>query len=209
MRGVMMGKILQFPTKSPSKFGFQRVKKTKKPDPKRKPGQLNLFAKPDAQIIALPLSLSPFEEALLLDERDEEKAKSAYKKAISSSDCVADAYCNLGILESKSGDTFKAFDCFTHSLKHDSRHLESHYNLANLYFDSGDLRMACLHYQLAGEIEPGFPNVYFNLGLVHAMNDNFTEAAIALDKYKELTSDEEGSKADELLKSIKLTMTGQ
>ncbi len=209
MRGVLMGKILQFPTKTPSKFGFQRVKKSKKPGPKRKPGQLNLFVKADAQIIALPLSLSPFDEALLLDERDEDKAKKAYEKAISSSDCVADAYCNLGILESKSGDTFKAFDCFTHSLKHDPRHLESHYNLANLYFDSSDLRMACLHYELAAEIEPGFPNLYFNLGLVHAMNEHFSAAAIALDKYKQLASDEEGSKADELLKSIKMTMTGQ
>ena len=204
-----MGKILQFPTKTPSKFGFQRVKKSKKPDPKRKPGQLNLFAKPNAEIIALPLSLSPFEEALLLDERDEKKSKAAYLKSISSGDCIADAYCNLGILESKSGDTIKAFDCFTHSLKHDSRHLESHYNLANLYFDNSDLRMARLHYEMAAEIDPGFPNIYFNLGLVHAINDDFNEAAVSLDKYKKLTSEKEGKKADELLESIKRSMAGE
>lgn len=205
----MMGKILQFPTKAPSKFGFQRVKKPKKVDSKRKPGQLNLFVKPDAQIIALPLSLSPFEEALLLDERDEQKGKAAYLKAISSGDCIADAYCNLGILESKSGDTLKAFDCFTKSLKHDPRHLESHYNLANLYFDSSDLKMARLHYELASEIDSSFPNVYFNLGLVHAINDDFTLASESLDKYKELTSEEEGKKADELLQSIKRSMAGE
>ena len=56
---------------------------------------------------------------------------------------------------------------FTLSLKNDPRHVEAHYNLANLYYDAGDLQLAKLHYEAAAQIEPGFSLVYFNLSLVY------------------------------------------
>ncbi len=203
-----MAKILQFTAKAPSKFGFERVKKRKKTDVERQ-GQLNLFAATVGRILHLPRNVSPFEEALMLDERGDRKAAELYWKAISESDSAADAYCNLGILESQAGKTVKAFDCFTKSLKHDPRHFESHYNLGNLYFEVGDLRLARLHFEVAAELEPNFPNVYFNLGLVHAMNEDFSAAVEALSKYKELTPQQEGSKADELLASLKRSLTAR
>lgn len=78
----------------------------------------------------------------------------------------ADAYCNLGIMETRAGRTARAFDCFTKSLAHDPRHFEAHYNLGNLYFEEDTLRLARLHYELAAEIDPNSPNLHFNLGLV-------------------------------------------
>ncbi|MFN0159445.1 MAG: tetratricopeptide repeat protein [Bacteroidota bacterium] len=196
-----MGKVLQFSPKPPTKFGFERVKKKKKDSPEKK-GQLNLFAGGGTQVLKLPTNLSPFEEALLLDERGDGWAEQAYLQAIVAGDGVADAYCNLGIIESQAGQTPKAFDCFTRSLEHDPRHFESHYNLGNLYFDEGNLRLAKMHFELAAEIEPAFPNLYFNLGLVHAMNQNFIAAISSLRKYKELVRPEEGGKADELLVNL-------
>lgn len=207
-----MAKILHLPAQPPPKFGFKRVKKRKKKDPERH-GQMNLFSatsgQQSARIVNLPSRLGPFEEALLLDERGDNKASQCYWKAINEGDCVADAYCNLGILESKADKTDKAFDCFTKSLKEEPRHLESHYNLANLYFDIGNLRLAREHYEIAAEIEPGFPNIYFNLGLVQAMNEDYKAAVAALSKYKALVSQEEGSKADELLSSLKSSLRAQ
>jgi len=206
-----MGKILHLPVQAPSKFGFERVKKRKKKDAEGH-GQLNLFSIAStypARIVSMPSSVSPFEEALLLDEHGDRKAADSYLKAISEGDCIADAYCNLGILESKAGRTDKAFDCFTKSLKLDPRHLESHYNLANLYFDIGNLRLAREHYEIAAEIDSGFPNLYFNLGLLLAMNEDFKGAVEALDKYKERVPEEEGSKADELLISLKRSLAAQ
>ncbi len=203
-----MGKVLQFIVKPPAKFGFVRVKRRKKTGT-GKPGQLNLFSMPGAQVLKLPSNLSPFEEALVLDERGDKRVEEVYWRAIEDGDSIADAYCNLGILESQGGRTPKAFDCFTKSLEHDPRHFESHYNLGNLYFEEGNLRLARMHYELAAEVEPQFSNLYFNLGLVHALNNDYAAALAALNRYKELAPDEEGTKADELLENLKRSVAGR
>lgn len=137
------------------------------------------------------------------DERGDPRAGELYRKAIEEGDCLADAYCNLGIIESQKGHTAKAFDCFTLSLKHDPRHSESHFNLGNLYFDVNDLRLAQVHYEIAGEVDAGFASVFFNLALVHAINHNLTASIGALTRYKELVSEEEGRNADELLQNLR------
>ena len=68
------------------------------------------------------------------------------------------------------------------------------------------MRQARLHYELAAEIEPDFPNIYFNLGLVHAMNEDFKNALRTLRKYKKLAPPQEGHKADQLLASLEGSM---
>ena len=197
-----MGQIIKFPGQA-SKFGFKRVKKRAAAE---NPDQLHLFPQPGAQILELVLELSRFEQALMSDERGDSKAAELYEKAIEEGDCVADAYCNLGIIESQKGNTTKAFDCFTTSLKHDPRHSEAHYNLGNLYFDANDFRLAQMHYEMAAEVDPSFPNVYFNLALVQAINNDLTAAVSALTKYQELVSGDEGRNADELLRNLKKTL---
>ena len=209
-----MGKILHLAATPPAKLGFERVKvkKGRKKDPEMH-GQMNLFSPASdqhpARIVSLPSRFSPFEAALLLDERGDKNAAESYGKAISKGDSVADAYCNLGILESKAGKSEKAFDCFTQSLKEDPRHLEAHYNLANLYFDMDNLRLAQQHYEIATQIEPKFPNIYYNLGLVLAINEDLQEAVDVLGKYQELVPEEESCKADELLASLKSSLAVQ
>lgn len=201
-----MGNIIPFPAKQPSKFGFERVKKRKKGNP----DQLNLFPARMAEVLRLPTNISPFEEALLLDEHCDSRAEASYRRAIAEGDLVADAYCNLGIIESKAGRTAKAFDCFTKSLEHDPRHFEAHYNLANLYFEGNNLRLAKMHYELAAEIDPAFPNLYFNLGLVLALLEETKAAIDALDKYQLLVPPEERGKADDLISELRrsLAMAG-
>jgi tetratricopeptide (TPR) repeat protein len=200
-----MAKIIQLQVKTPAKLGFKRARKDKK-DELEKKGQLNLFNQQEAHIHYLPSRFTPFEEALWLDENNNPHAQEAYLKAILAKDCEADAYCNLGILESQSGNTAKAFDCFSQCLKQEERHLEAHYNLANLYFEVCDYRLAKLHYELAAEIEPDFPNTYFNLGLVYALSDNYNDAINAFFKYKQLVPEEEGKKTDNLLNSLRRTL---
>jgi tetratricopeptide (TPR) repeat protein len=202
-----MGKILPFPAKQPSKFGFERVKNRKKGNP----DQLNLFSARMAEVLRLPTNISPFEEALLLDEHCDSRAEASYRRAIEEGDLVADAYCNLGIIESKAGRTAKAFDCFTKSLEHDPRHFEAHYNLANLYFEGNNLPLAKMHYELAAEIDPAFPNLYFNLGLVLALLEETKAAIDALDKYQLQAPPEERGKADDLISELRrsLDMAGR
>lgn len=204
----MMAKVIQLDTTGPSKLGYKRAKRRKSKVLETE-GQLNLFAQAEARVIQLPSRFTPFEEALWLDERGDPGAQEAYLKAIFAEDCIADANCNLGILETQSGNTVKAFDYFTECLKYEPRHLEAHYNLANLYFEQDEYRLAKLHYEIAAEIEPEFSNIYFNLALVYAMNEEYEDAFNALIKYKSLAPPDEGNKADSLLTSLKKSLTEQ
>src|SRR2546423_1611058 len=172
-----MGQILKFPVQA-SKLGYKRVKKRIRAA--ENPDQLILLLQAPAQILDFVPELGRFEQALMFDERGDLKAAQLYRKAIEENDCVADAYCNLGIIESKQGRATKAFDCFTTSLKYDPRHSEAHYNLGNLYFDLNDFRLAQIHYEMAAEVDPAFPNVYFNLALVQAINNDPGGAISAL-----------------------------
>jgi tetratricopeptide (TPR) repeat protein len=164
-------------------------------------GQLNLFRAGTGRVARL---LTPFEEALLLHEQGDPKAADCYAEAINEGDNVAEAYCNLGILNLEQGQSARALDNFTLSLKSNPRHVEAHYNLANLYYDASDLQLARLHYEAATQIEPGFSLVYFNLALVYHRLRNFASATAALEKYRELEPDDEEIEVlDELLKGIK------
>jgi tetratricopeptide (TPR) repeat protein len=197
-------KLIPFPSQSANKLGYRRVGLRRQAD-LEKHGQLNLFTEPKGQVVELPRRLSTFEEALLLDEHGNSAAEELYRQAIIEGDCVAEAYCNLGILESESGNRTQAFDCFTLSLANDPRHFESHYNLGNLYLDEGDFRLAKLHYEICTVVEPDFPDTYFNLGLVLVMSEEREHAVHVLERYKSLVPDHEGTKADELMASLDQT----
>jgi tetratricopeptide (TPR) repeat protein len=198
-----MAQILKLPVQA-SKLGYRRVRKRARATD---PNQLDLFPGQKAQILefASP-DLSFFEQALIWDERGDARAAELYAKAIDQQDCVADAFCNLGIIESQQGNILKAFHCFTTCLKHNPRHTEAHYNLANLYFDQNDFRLAQLHFEMAAELEPEFANAYFNLALVQAINNDLEAALRTLRTYQQLVSADEGRVAAELLENIKRTL---
>jgi tetratricopeptide (TPR) repeat protein len=194
-----MAKVVKFPGATPQKFGLQRVSKRKGKD-LEKFGQLNLFS--GGRVVKLN-QLSTFEEALLQDDNHNlALAKELYRKAIEEEDCLADAYCNLGIIESEEGNRAKAIDYFTRSLKADPRHYEAHYNLANLYAEAGDLNLAKFHYGIAIEIEPTFSNCYFNLGLTLAMNKEYHEAVKVLNTYKNFSPAADQPQLDALIDQL-------
>lgn len=198
-----MAKIIHFPVNpAPEKFGLQRARRKKAQE--AKPGQLDLFA--GGKVVRLS-ELSPFEEALLLDDRgDHEVARRGYLKAIEEEDSPADAWCNIGILESAAGNYPKAIDCFTMGLKLNPRHYEAHYNLANLYAEVGNHGLAKVHYAIAIELEPEFPNSYYNLGLTLAVLREYKEAIEALTKYRSLTPSEDHGQTDDLIDKLSSTL---
>ena len=194
-----MGEILKFPGEA-ARLGYSRVRKrgARAGDP----NQLDLFLSPPARISDIASGLSPFEQALLCDERGDVRAAELYAKAIENHDCVADAFCNLGILESKKGNTARAFDCFTTSLKHDPRHSEAHYNLANLYGEIGNFQLAKAHYEISIQLCPSFPNSYFNLGLTLAMNKEFDRAIKSIKQFRKIALPEDQKLADDLIAKL-------
>jgi len=194
-----MAKVVKFPGPAPEKFGLQRVGKKKGKD-SEKHGQLPLFS--GGRVVKFN-QLSSFENALVQDDNNNMKsAKELYQKAIQEGDSLADAWCNLGIIESKEDNSTKAIDCFTQSLKADPRHYEAHYNLANLYAEVGNYGLAKFHYGISIEVEPTFPNSYFNLGLTLAMNKEFVEAVKLLHAYRGLSSGEDHAYTDELIRQL-------
>ncbi|MGD8412938.1 MAG: tetratricopeptide repeat protein [Candidatus Latescibacterota bacterium] len=207
---VPVDNVIPFPGKSVPKFGFKRVLR-RKAARMEAAGQLNLFTPPgggpaigfgrerSAKVVRFPAGASPFEEALQLDERDQKMAADRYWKAITDGDSVADAYNNLGIIEYRRGSASRAFNCFTNALEADPRHFEAHYNVANLYFEAGDLRLAKTHYEFAAEIRPTDPKLFFNLALLHTLNEDFRAAIAALTNYRELAPHADDVPADELL----------
>ncbi len=165
-------------------------------------GQLNLFRRFEGG--KLSRLLTPLEEALLLDQQGDPRAAEVYLEAISDGDNVAEAYCNLGIINKEKGDLGKALDNFTLSLKHEPRHVESHYNLGNLYYDAGEFPLARLHYEAAAQIAPDFSLVYFNLSLAHFKLNDLVASLAALETYRQLRQpdDEENDAINQLLKAM-------
>lgn len=151
-------------------------------------GQLNLFR---GEVGRLARLLTPFEEALLLHEAGDPKAAACYLEAINEGDNVAEAYCNLAIMNLEQSNIASALDNFTLSLKSDPRHVEAHYNLGNLYYDVGELSLARLHYEAATHIAPEFSLVYFNLALVYHKLGEGSTASAALERYIQLEPDDE------------------
>lgn len=203
-----MGVILELPARAPEKFGHKRVRKHRKQREMEKAGQMNLFAGP-ARIHSMPSRLSPFDQALLLDDRGSHSARELYQAAIEANDYAADAYCNLGIIESREGRIDEAFECFTRSLQLEPAHFESHYNIANLFFDVRELRSACFHYRMAERTHRDYPNLYFNLGLVLAMENDFDGSLRALSRYRQLVPSAEGHIADGLIQMIEESLAGE
>lgn len=195
-----MGELLKFPGEA-TRLGYRRVRRRARRA--TDPNQLDLFLPPPARIEAFAPEQSVFEQALLCDERGDPRAEELYAQAIEKLDCVADALCNLGIIESRKGNTARAFDCFSSSLKHDPRHLEAHYNLANLYFEVNDFRLAQIHYEMALEVDPTFANIYFNLALVQSLNNDLGTAVATLAKYQQMVPAEEARHAEELLLGLR------
>lgn len=174
-------RILELPSSNPKKVGAKKVHKN---DPGQEAQQLNLFT--TGKILKLH-PVSPFEEALMLDERgDRHGAEELYHKAIKTGDQVSDAYCNLGIIEAQQEHTIEAINYFTLSLQYDPRHLEAHFNLGNMYKDAGNLELGILHYQIAIKVDPAYSGSYFNLGLAFASNHKYQKAIDVFQQYRKL-----------------------
>jgi len=201
--------VIRFPVEAVSRFGFQRshAGQSGKSSRLEAEGQMNLFgldgpAHRLGAVVPIPLQISPFEAAIMLDDHNDPRAEDAYRRAITEGDFIPDAWCNLGVLKSIKRDLDQAFECFAQSLTCDPRHAESHYNIGNLYFEFGDLKLARLHYEKAIECDPALASAYFNLGLVTALSEDYQVAFDSLTHYK-LIAPEDSAVADDLLRYLK------
>jgi tetratricopeptide (TPR) repeat protein len=207
--------VIRFPVEAVSRFGFQRSHAPKEETSSlmEAEGQMNLFQPRNADqpaavvrmgaVVPIPLQMGAFESAILLDDNNDPRAEDAYRRAITEGDFVPDAWCNLGVLKSIKRDLDAAFECFAQSLASDPRHAESHYNIGNLYFEFGDLKLARMHYEKAIECDGDLASAYFNLGLVTALSEDYQTAYDSLAHYKNIAPPEEIGVADDLMRYLR------
>ena len=201
-----MSRVVRFPVNPPEKLGHQKVKRRKKKPNLEDFGQLNLFDtahNKEAKVFKLPSNKGFFEEALLKDDQNDKEAERLYQLAIQNGDDKEDALCNLGIMKSEQDQKGQAIDFLTQALQINPRHFEAHYNLANVYSDLGNLKLAKTHYEVAIEIEPEYPNSYYNLGLVLISLKQYAKAIEVINKYIDLSPADEHDIANELVKTLK------
>jgi len=198
-----MSKIVKFPVVSqPQKLGPKKVRQRKRVNLEDF-GQLNLFDQAmETKVISLHQAGKYFEEALSLDEKNDPRAEDFYLLAIEHNQSKADAFCNLGILKNEAQKSSEAINYLTKCLEIDPRHFEAHYNLANLYSDLGNLPLAKVHYEVAIQIQPEYPNCYFNIGLVLISMKRFNEAVDNIKKYIELSPESDHHTANELISTL-------
>ena len=199
-----MARVIQFPVNPPAKLGPKKVRSRRRKPNLEDFGQLNLFDQQvdNTPVLSLPKSASFFDEALSLDELGKAEAEKYYLLAIQNEESTEDALCNLGILKSNQGDFTKAMDYLTQCLKKNPRHFEAHYNLGNVYSELGNLDLAKVHYELSTEIEPDYPNSFYNLGLVLISMKKYQEAIQCINKYVDLAPSSEHQVANELIKTL-------
>ncbi len=200
-----MAKVIQYKADTNRKPGFKKVRRE---DNQRNPSQLNLFVEqtadqPSVQVLR---HLDPFEKALRLDGKNDALTEKLYLEAIENDISTADAYCNLGIIYARRGDTVKAIDFLTRALKYDPRHMEAHYNLANMYYDAGNHALARMHYEVAVEFENAFPEINFNLALTHVCLNDPNKAIKQLENYIDSTSSNQHAEAVHLMKMLSLQL---
>ncbi|HEU4366289.1 MAG TPA: tetratricopeptide repeat protein, partial [Candidatus Krumholzibacteria bacterium] len=207
--------VIRFPVEAVSRIGFQRAD-TRKPGKATRmeaEGQINMFAPGAVEpgrlgaVVPLPLQTGLFETAILLDDRGDPRAEDLYRRAAEEGDYPADAWCNLGVLRSLKRDLDQAFECFAQSLALEPRHAESHYNIGNLYFEYGDLKLARMHYEKAIECDCDLASAYFNLGLVTALTEDYRTAYDALSHYKRIAPAEDMSVAEELMRYLQTAIS--
>ncbi len=151
-------------------------------------GQMNLFEEAHSSTL-IPFPRSVFLQALDAQERQDESAHDLFLKAVEQGDYVADSYCNLGLLEFEAARVAPAVDYLTLALRHDPRHFEAQYNLANVYLDARQYRLAQLHYEIAQEIEPTYPNLSYNLGVAYGLQGDLDRSLRCLTRYAKLLPD--------------------
>jgi tetratricopeptide (TPR) repeat protein len=187
-----MGEVVKFPGKAVQR-GYKRARRRPCAED---PNQLALFAEPAAEVTEFTSGLSAFERALYLDEQGDDRAVDLYLEAIAAGECVADAYCNLGAIESRRGNTTLALDCFTKALQENPRHGIAHYNLANLYLEVNDTRLAQIHYEMTTRVEPEMANAFYNLALARSLHRDHRGALDAILSYQDLVGPAEREEAE-------------
>ena len=119
-------------------------------------------------------------------EKNYEKAKEAYEKAIELDPKDARAYNNLANVYYEEKDYEKAKEAYEKAIELDPNFAGAYNNLGILYYKEKDYEKAKEAYEKAIELDPNFAIAYFNLANVYDEEKDYEKAKEAYEKAIEL-----------------------
>ena len=121
----------------------------------------------------------------------QDKAASAYRKALASDPHLVPAIINLANIHYASDELIEAQALYEHAIAIDPDVFEGHFNLGNIHHDLGRFAEAEAYYRRALAISPGYPEVHLYLAVVLEKADRPADARIHWQSYRNLRPDGE------------------
>ena len=142
--------------------------------------------------IRLRPNFAPAHEELAqayIAKRDFENAAAELQRVIALSPRNEDAYYRLGMIYLEEKIPVKAQDVFAQLLKIDPNSAPGHGGLADALANQQQNRDALEEYKRTAAIDPGFPGVYFDMGVIEARLKLYDDAIASLLKQRQTADD--------------------
>jgi len=103
-----------------------------------------------------------------------------YLQRLLTADSHAGVFHELGFRLMQSHRYREALTAFQYALDRDSRHVNTHFNMAACYEYLGDFRHALQYYRMAGQLDPNDKDVPFRMGRVYVKMKRYPDALVQL-----------------------------
>lgn len=183
-----MAKLIQFPGKNSARRALKKAgRKTSRMEAA---GQMNMFDQSQSSGQVIKTYANAFARALQLDETGSDHALDAYREAVKKEVRPSDALTNIATIQAEKGLVHDAIESLSEAIVINPKNGLAHYNMGNIYLDSGNLSLAKLHYEQAMRFEPELLEAQFNLALVLLIKGDRSRALDLLKQYEEITSEQ-------------------
>jgi tetratricopeptide (TPR) repeat protein len=145
---------------------------------------LRLAREPACAVLTLMRNADDlYRAALLIDDKEPERAEIMYTACLMSHPGHARAMVNLGNIHFRRGHEDAAKYLYGKARQADPMLPEAHYNLGCLALEDGELSDAVDLFETATRLDPSFPDAHTNLALARKRRD--AEWALELDRIQE------------------------
>jgi len=151
-------------------------------------------ASTDSSSVDPSLAEQYFRLASTLDDgtvENQERAASAYRKALEADPRLVPAVINLANIHYASDELIEAQALYQHAIGIDADAFEGYFNLGNIHHDLGRFAEAERYYRQALLISPGYPEVHLYLAVVLEKADRPSDARVHWQSYRNLAPDGE------------------
>ncbi|MFA5791810.1 MAG: tetratricopeptide repeat protein [Candidatus Paceibacterota bacterium] len=123
----------------------------------------------------------------LAQENDRQGALKIYERILEIDENHVEALTNIGIIYFDSGDFKKAEEFLGKALKINPENLLTNFDMGSVKGEQGQREEEIKYYLKVIEIDPLYPDVYYNLGLAWRILGKYENAILCYRRYLDLT----------------------